>query len=342
MATPVDSLLAEYRDGGWSYVQDLPLKKATETLHLDFSEKRNPKNAQLDDDDRRQLSKALSGFANSDGGLFVWGVAAKRPAPDEMDCAVGVKPIADVLRFVAELASITPELVSPVPEGVIHIPIVSASAAGDGCAITVVPASDSTPHMATGRNLHSYWHRVGDRFEHMEHHEVADMFGRRPHPVLEVSPYWELQTDPITKRPQVVVHFPIQNVGRGLARFPCLTLGKPPEDIWHVGATTDVTGVVGPFRKVAPPKGWLARFQGSGDDVLFPGDNYDFAWVSVQPAPAADWFTLDIDYEVIAAHAELQQATYTVHLSEVTMALPIFASSGRYLSMDHPSRRARA
>src|SRR5438105_2235610 len=45
-------------------------------------------------DDRKTLTVAVSGFANSSGGLIVWGVDARQD-DDGIDCAQRVEPIAD-------------------------------------------------------------------------------------------------------------------------------------------------------------------------------------------------------------------------------------------------------
>ncbi len=62
-----------------------------EDSHLEFKEKSNPKNANLSDDDQTNYSKALSGFANSDGGVLIWGITCKKE--NDMDMVSEKKPI---------------------------------------------------------------------------------------------------------------------------------------------------------------------------------------------------------------------------------------------------------
>ena len=56
--------------------------RQSEHLQLDF---KTVNSASLNREDRRTLAQAISGFANSSGGLVVWGVDA-RPNSERIDC----------------------------------------------------------------------------------------------------------------------------------------------------------------------------------------------------------------------------------------------------------------
>ena len=62
-----------------------------EDLHLEFKEKADRRTPELDKNDAANFSKALSGFANSDGGVLLWGVST-----DDDGRANGLHPISDV------------------------------------------------------------------------------------------------------------------------------------------------------------------------------------------------------------------------------------------------------
>ena len=47
---------------------------ATERLHFDFKRKEEHQHPHLDGKDKRNLAKAVSGFANSGGGVLHWGI----------------------------------------------------------------------------------------------------------------------------------------------------------------------------------------------------------------------------------------------------------------------------
>jgi hypothetical protein len=79
-----------------------------EHLQLDF---KTVNSASFNRDDRRSLACALSGFANSSGGLIVWGVDA-RPNSDDVDCATALSPIANLPLLLSRLNQLTSEAVS--------------------------------------------------------------------------------------------------------------------------------------------------------------------------------------------------------------------------------------
>jgi len=152
-----------------------------EHLYLDF---KTVSNANLNGvDDKKNLAKAVSGFANSSGGLIVWGVDARKN-PLGIDCARGLNEISPIQLFVSRLNTLTGESVSPLVDGIIHKSIISGEE--KGCAVTLVPESQSGPHMAKlGEDR--YYKRSGDSFYRMEHFDLEDMFGRRQKPILEVQ-----------------------------------------------------------------------------------------------------------------------------------------------------------
>jgi hypothetical protein len=79
-----------------------------EHLHLDF--KTVDKADFSKREDRRNLAKCISGFANSDGGLIVWGVDA-RENDHKIDCAMGSKEIGPVNQFLSKLNKFTGQAV---------------------------------------------------------------------------------------------------------------------------------------------------------------------------------------------------------------------------------------
>jgi AhpD family alkylhydroperoxidase len=118
----------------------------------------------------------VSGFANSSGGIIVWGVDARKNAQD-VDCAVGRKEIEPIKLFLSRLNALTGQAVSPIVDGIRHRAIETTE--NSGFAITLVPETESGPHMAKlGEDR--YYKRSGDSFYKMEHFDLEDMFGRRP------------------------------------------------------------------------------------------------------------------------------------------------------------------
>ncbi len=158
-----------------------------ENLFLDF---KTVSKATFSRDDRKTLAKALSGFANSSGGLVIWGIDARKN-DDGIDCACGKKEIESLSLFMSRINQLTGELVNPIVEGVDHKQIVSES--DKGFAVTLIPASNSGPHMAKGSE-DRYYKRSGDSFYRMEHYNSIRFFytgsKRLSHPAVARHPGW--------------------------------------------------------------------------------------------------------------------------------------------------------
>jgi hypothetical protein len=185
-----------------------------EHLHLDF---KTIKNANLQyPEDKCNLAKSISGFANSSGGIIVWGVDARKN-DHGIDCASTKTEIAQIKLFLSRLNSLTGECVSPIVDGIRHKALELSSQAG--FAITLIPENDSGPYMAKlGEDR--YYKRSGDSFYRMEHFDLEDMFGRRQKPRLKVN----LNVTPILNEPGIEeITFSMENEGRAMAKYFGLT-----------------------------------------------------------------------------------------------------------------------
>jgi Predicted transcriptional regulator containing an HTH domain and an uncharacterized domain shared with the mammalian protein Schlafen len=178
-------------------------------LHLDF---KTIGNANMrGNDDKRNLAKCLSGFANSSGGIIVWGVDARKNAQG-IDCASAAAEIAPVRLFLSRLNELTGDAVSPIVDGIQHKAIETTQ--DSGFAVTLVPESESGPYMAKlGEDR--YYKRSGDSFYKMEHFDLEDMFGRRQKPRLLIHLSNLSVPDDNTHED---LRFNVQNTGRATAR----------------------------------------------------------------------------------------------------------------------------
>lgn len=106
---------------------------------------------------------------------------------------------------------------------------------GSGFCMSVVPASDSGPHMAKAGE-DRYYKRNGSSFYRMEHFDLEDMFGRRQRPslLLRLNLVPRLGDDPHEE-----VHFSVVNEGRGVAKHAGFMCTFPP-DVAVVGVRGQV------------------------------------------------------------------------------------------------------
>ncbi|TGK59194.1 ATP-binding protein [Leptospira wolffii] len=198
-------------------VLDSYLKEGKEeSLYLDF--KRLKSLNFNSEDDKNNLAKALSGYANSSGGIIIWGIDTEKI--DGIDRAKEYALIENVDLALARIEQLTGELVSPKIVGVLNRSIKIEDS--KGVIATFIPESVSPPHMAISK-LHQYYKRSGDSFYKMEHFDIADMFGRRRNPSLE----FVYSIDNNGRSEDTIyakIAVGLRNTGRGLARFPMLQI----------------------------------------------------------------------------------------------------------------------
>ena len=144
-----------------------------ESLYLDY--KAFPNNSPLEKDTAflKLLAKAISGFANANGGVLVIGINDKTRGPE---------PVVGLAAFAATLEEQLSRLVAFAVEGVETRSIRASTGVDEGFLVIRVPASGLAPHRS--QKDHKYYRRTGESFVPMEHYEVADVFGRRHQPVL--------------------------------------------------------------------------------------------------------------------------------------------------------------
>lgn len=242
------------------------MKGTPEDLHLEVKECHAPLPANM----KGYLSQALSGFANSDGGVLVLGMTAKggdlvRGEPDVIQSAKSFKGFRSVAGEVRRLLG---QAVQPVVDGVDIREIESIRSGDFGYVVVLVPASDAGPHRAMLKNGgdREFWKRSGDSFYRMEVFDIADMFGRRRRPMLVLI--WRVSLDQSPDDQRVFkwsLILGLSNEGRALARYPMLDVVCSLEVSRRptVGAVND--------KKVR------ALYVGDAGTVIHPGTDLDIA-----------------------------------------------------------------
>lgn len=275
-----------------------------EHIHLDFKLVHDAKMSSSDD--KRNLACALSGFANSSGGLIVWGVDARKNS-EQIDCAVGLKPIDKVALLVSRLNSLTGEAVEPIVEQVQHRAIVSSG--NQGFALTIVPESEAGPHMAKlGENR--YYKRAGDSFYKMEHYDIADMFGSRRKPKLAL--FYKV----VGRGDRAEIHLGIENKGRATAKAPFLSFENEGSlQRSHYGLNGN--GHEGLKCLHAATSGLQWAYGGGMDFALHPHMVHLVASLTLGiPARKIPHHDLVIKYKLACEDQPLESGELTVPLSE--------------------------
>lgn len=158
---------------GWLEHHCNTIWNGVERVHFDFKEKEDRRIGRLGDSDKKNLAKAISCFANSGGGVLIWGV----------DDAGSAKPISDAQRFLDSLLQMCFQITEPSVAGIEGVLINTDSSSDDGFIVLYVPESPAYPHRVILKqpevNGH-YFVRSGSSFPKASHVRLEDMFGRRP------------------------------------------------------------------------------------------------------------------------------------------------------------------
>jgi hypothetical protein len=238
--------------------------RASESLHFDAKRCSEPLSA----DDKKKLAKALSGFANSDGGVLIYGLVAAGgdKAKGIPDVVTGIARVKRLNSIQSELNSLVGQSTQPPVQNVKILVREFKAQTNEGFILVYIPASDAGPHRSVRDR--EYYRRHGSGFYPMEHFEIAEMFGSRLRPQLKF--YWTLrlwfgQGAPSTRMTRVYFIVGLQNIGRGTARFPGLVLsGVSPEQYGLDGS--------GRFGLPKRPTSDFHKlvFGGGADDVIYP------------------------------------------------------------------------
>lgn len=299
-------------------VQRFVDEQRVEELHLDFKGPLDFKKR----DSRKEFAIAVTGFANSDGGVIVWGVDARKQKQGEPDAACGLKPCERLKAFMSDLQTYTGRAANPTIDGVVHKEVPIPGEVDKGYAATLVPASDSTPHMAKlGEDR--YYKRSGDSFYRMEHFDLEDMFGRRPRPKLDLYTDIRLgarRESAGRKSCECVVVLGIVNKGRGIGRAPYILIRIDGHYRGDVSSGLHGHGRCGlpelrPVGRQAPGE---KRFGGDANIVLHTGIPLEVTTVRREVSEET-WELPDlrVEFEISAWGARPVQGTRVIRGPEI-------------------------
>jgi hypothetical protein len=208
-----EDIFERIKKEGMTAIEEFISTRQCEELFLDFKRScNNGARNTLDQNDRNNLAKAISGFGNSEGGVIVWGIDCSKDI-DYADVARSKFPIENVKRFVSWLENAVSGCTVPPHTGVLQQTILINNKE-DGYVATYIPKSNHAPHQVVGEL--KYYMRAGSSFSPVPHGVLAGMFGRRPQPDV----FHEFIAEPaqvIDELIKVKVGFAITNGGPGIA-----------------------------------------------------------------------------------------------------------------------------
>jgi hypothetical protein len=153
-------------------LEALITNEVEENIHLDYKAA-----GALDRDDRKrtEITKDVSAFANSDGGIIVYGISEEDHRPKELSYIDGRVYTKEWLENVIQL-------VQPRIDGVNIYPVRFGDVEKT-VYVVKVPRSANAPHMAKDKR---YYKRFNFKSEPMEDYEVKDLYNRASVPKLKI------------------------------------------------------------------------------------------------------------------------------------------------------------
>lgn len=170
----------------WADLASLIANGDAESLHLEAKAPTDPK---VTRDQKDYLGKAASGFANTAGGVIVWGVSTTKHAHSGLDVLTQLEPIGQCALFMQQVQKLLPVLTVP-PVTAARSKILREKASDTrGVVVTHIPLSTSAPVHSASDNVF-YW-RSGDDFHPAPYEVVQRLFrtGSAPdlHPRCEAA-----------------------------------------------------------------------------------------------------------------------------------------------------------
>lgn len=146
-----------------------------ESIHLDFKASGALSNQ---DNKRKEIAKDVSSFANSDGGVIVYGIT-------EVDHKASALSYIDGDLYNKEwLENVISSNIQKRIDGIEIIPIRDGNEISKTIYIVKIPRSNNAPHMSSDNR---YYKRFNFKSVPMEEYEVRDLFHRVNMPKLRIA-----------------------------------------------------------------------------------------------------------------------------------------------------------
>ena len=150
-----------------------------------YLECKSPQSPQINPGLKIQLAEAISGFANSGGGVIIWGVSTTKHSHGNLDILSQIEPIGNCRNFAKQIDKHIPLLTTPsISTSPSNVLLISKSDT-KGIIVSFIPPSLSDPvQSSVDKQFHF---RNGDEFSDLPYEILKRMFLGTQGPDLNIS-----------------------------------------------------------------------------------------------------------------------------------------------------------
>jgi len=167
----------EFKERGEELIKEFCENQQEESVQLEFKES-SGKGGRFSNEDKKNLGKELSAFANSNGGIIIWGIKTEK-SDANLDRAASVEPVENISKFYSEAKRLCAEYLAPKHDDIRVIMASSNTKVDAGFLCIDVTRSDRRPHMSLAKDDKRYYKRIQDSAYVMEHFDVEDQMSRK-------------------------------------------------------------------------------------------------------------------------------------------------------------------
>lgn len=147
-----------------------------------YLECKSPASPQLEKGLQAELAKTVSAFANSGGGVIIWGLSTTSRGHGGRDVLSQIEPMGQVKVFANKINSKIPQLVYPPIQPTPSRVVLRKKTDTKGVAITLVTPTLGDPVQVV--ESMDFWFRSGDQIVQMPYDMLKRMFAGSPGPDL--------------------------------------------------------------------------------------------------------------------------------------------------------------
>lgn len=197
---------------GYSDIEEFIDEGQSEGIYLECKSPQAPK---LGRDLRAQLAEAISGFANTEGGIIIWGVSTTKKSHSDLDIMTQIEEIGNCKNFMSQIEKNYPTLVTPSITNIQNKAIKKNKKDNRGLIITYIPKNKGDP-VKSNIDDHFYF-RNGDEFSKMPYEILKRLFAATESPELRMVTDFRL----IKKNERDVWEVPliITNMSSAVAKY---------------------------------------------------------------------------------------------------------------------------